>query len=136
MAEGEANPKTDEARFFVALKRRTVRGYYTSRLGIHDELNYKGNTMQEEYRGSTSAATMRSCRHCTDWSASGLATTRLMLHSDDPIAIAITLMPSVPSAPKTRPATPGVRLIAPPTTVTMTTGSRLQMSSMSRRASS
>ena len=55
MAEGEANPKTDEARFFVALKRRTVRGYYTSRLGIHDELNYKGNTMQEEYRGSTSA---------------------------------------------------------------------------------
>ena len=51
MAEGEANPKTDEARFFVALKGRTVRGYYTSRLGIHDELNYKGNTMQEEYSG-------------------------------------------------------------------------------------
>ena len=51
MAEGEADPKTDEARFFVALKRRTVRGYYTSRLGIHDELNYKGNTMQEEYSG-------------------------------------------------------------------------------------
>ena len=51
IAEGEANPKTDEARFFVALKKRTVRGYYTSRLGIHDELNYKGNTMQEEYSG-------------------------------------------------------------------------------------
>lgn len=51
MAEGEGNPKTDEARFFVILKRRTVRGYYTSRLGIHDEMNYKGNTMQEEYSG-------------------------------------------------------------------------------------
>jgi Gluconate 2-dehydrogenase subunit 3 len=51
MAEGEAEPKTGEARFFVALKRRTVRGYYTSRLGIHDEMNYKGNTMQEEYSG-------------------------------------------------------------------------------------
>jgi hypothetical protein len=51
MAEGEADPKTDEARFFVALKRRTVHGYYTSRLGIHDEMNYKGNTMQEEYSG-------------------------------------------------------------------------------------
>lgn len=51
IAEGEADPKTDEARFFVALKRRTVRGYYTSRLGIHDEMNYKGNTMQEEYSG-------------------------------------------------------------------------------------
>ena len=51
LAEGEGDPKTDEARFFVALKRRTVRGYYTSRLGIHDEMNYKGNTMQEEYSG-------------------------------------------------------------------------------------
>jgi hypothetical protein len=51
LAEGEADPKTDEARFFVALKRRTVRGYYTSRIGIHDEMNYKGNTMQEEYSG-------------------------------------------------------------------------------------
>ncbi|MBK5298351.1 MAG: gluconate 2-dehydrogenase subunit 3 family protein, partial [Vicinamibacteria bacterium] len=51
MAEGEADPKTDEARFFVTLKGRTVRGYYTSRLGIHDEMNYKGNTMQEEYAG-------------------------------------------------------------------------------------
>jgi Gluconate 2-dehydrogenase subunit 3 len=51
MAEGEGDPKTDEARFFVALKQRTVRGYYTSRLGIHDEMNYKGNTLQEEYSG-------------------------------------------------------------------------------------
>jgi len=51
MAEGEDNPKTDEARFFVMLKQRTVRGYYTSRIGIHDEMNYKGNTMQEEYSG-------------------------------------------------------------------------------------
>jgi Gluconate 2-dehydrogenase subunit 3 len=51
LAEGESAPKTAEARFFVALKRRTVRGYYTSRLGIHDEMNYKGNTMQEVYSG-------------------------------------------------------------------------------------
>jgi hypothetical protein len=51
MAEGEGDPKTDEARFFVTLKERTVRGYYTSRLGIHDEMEYKGNTMQEEYSG-------------------------------------------------------------------------------------
>lgn len=51
IAEGEGAPKTDEARFFVVLKRHTVRGYYTSRLGIHDEMNYKGNTLQEEYSG-------------------------------------------------------------------------------------
>jgi hypothetical protein len=51
LAEGEQDPKTDEARFFVILKERTVRGYYTSRLGIHDEMNYLGNTMQEDYSG-------------------------------------------------------------------------------------
>lgn len=51
MARGEADPKTDDGRFFVALKARTVRGYYTSRIGIHDDMGYKGNTMQEEYSG-------------------------------------------------------------------------------------
>ena len=51
MASGEADPKTEEHRFFVELKRRTVKGYYTSRIGIHDDLQYKGNTMQEEYSG-------------------------------------------------------------------------------------
>jgi gluconate 2-dehydrogenase gamma chain len=51
LAEGEGDPQTDEARFFVQLKRRTVKGYYTSRIGMHDEMNYKGNTMQEDYSG-------------------------------------------------------------------------------------
>ena len=59
------------------------------------------------------------------------ATTRLMLHSDEPIAIAITLIAAAPIAPNTRPAIPGVSWIAPPTTVMMTTLSRLQMLSMS-----
>jgi hypothetical protein len=51
MASGETDPKTDEHRFFIELKRRTVKGYYTSRVGIHDDLQYKGNTMQEQYSG-------------------------------------------------------------------------------------
>lgn len=51
MAEGEADPQTDEARFFVVLKRRVVHAYYTSRIGIHDELHYLGNTLQAEYSG-------------------------------------------------------------------------------------
>jgi len=51
MAAGESDPTTDQHRFFVELKRRTVRGFYTSRVGIHDDLQYKGNTMQEEYAG-------------------------------------------------------------------------------------
>lgn len=40
-----------EVRFFIELKRLTVRGYYTSKIGIHDELDYKGNRILEEYVG-------------------------------------------------------------------------------------
>lgn len=38
--------------FFATLKEATIRGYYTSRIGIHDEMDYKGNTYQQgEYAG-------------------------------------------------------------------------------------
>lgn len=40
-----------EVRFFRDLKSLTVRGYYTSRIGIHDELEYKGNRMLTEFVG-------------------------------------------------------------------------------------
>jgi hypothetical protein len=40
-----------EVRFFVELKRMTVKGYYTSKIGIHDELEYKGNHILKEYVG-------------------------------------------------------------------------------------
>ena len=40
-----------EVRFFVELKRLTVRAYYTSKIGIHDELEYKGNRILQEYAG-------------------------------------------------------------------------------------
>ena len=48
---GETDPRTAEARFFVELKRATARAYYTSRVGIHDEIGYKGNTYLEQYVG-------------------------------------------------------------------------------------
>jgi Gluconate 2-dehydrogenase subunit 3 len=51
MAVEEESPKSEEGKFFVQLKRHTVRGYYTSKIGIHDEMEYKGNVMQEEYSG-------------------------------------------------------------------------------------
>jgi hypothetical protein len=44
-------PETLGQRFFVELKSWTVRGYYTSKIGIHDEMEYKGNTMQGEFAG-------------------------------------------------------------------------------------
>ena len=40
-----------EVQFFLELKRLTVRGYYTSKIGIHDELEYKGNRVLMEYVG-------------------------------------------------------------------------------------
>ena len=40
-----------EVRFFQALKHMTTQGYYTSKIGIHDELEYKGNRILQEYVG-------------------------------------------------------------------------------------
>jgi len=40
-----------EVRFFLELKRLAVRGYYTSKIGIHDELEYKGNRILQEFVG-------------------------------------------------------------------------------------
>lgn len=50
-AAAEKAPKTPEEKFFVDLKEWTVYGYYTSKIGIHDEMEYKGNTLQVEYAG-------------------------------------------------------------------------------------
>jgi gluconate 2-dehydrogenase gamma chain len=40
-----------EVRFFLQLKRMTVEGYYTTKIGIHDELEYKGNRILQEFAG-------------------------------------------------------------------------------------
>jgi Gluconate 2-dehydrogenase subunit 3 len=40
-----------EVRFYHELKELTVQGYYTSKIGIHDELEYKGNRILQEYVG-------------------------------------------------------------------------------------
>ena len=42
-AAEEHVPVSLEARFFKALKRATVDGYYTSAIGIHQDLDYQGN---------------------------------------------------------------------------------------------
>lgn len=46
MAAGEQDPKTPQERFFRDLKRWTVRGYYTSKIGIQMDQEYKGNVYQ------------------------------------------------------------------------------------------
>ena len=40
-----------EVQFFHELKGLTIRGYYTSKIGIHDELEYKGNRILMEFVG-------------------------------------------------------------------------------------
>jgi len=52
MAAGEQNPKTPAEHFFQELKRSTVRAYYTSKVGIHADQQYKGNVYQRgEFAG-------------------------------------------------------------------------------------
>ena len=46
MAAGESEPKTPAERFFREIKGFTVRAYYTSKIGIHDDQQYKGNVYQ------------------------------------------------------------------------------------------
>jgi len=50
-------PETVGQRFFVELKSWTARGYYTSKVGIHDEMEYKGNRAILEFSG-TDVATL------------------------------------------------------------------------------
>jgi hypothetical protein len=44
-------PETRGQRFFVELKAWTVTGYYTSKVGLHDEMQYKGNRAIVEFSG-------------------------------------------------------------------------------------
>lgn len=46
MAARESDPQTPLERFFNELKWWTVRGYYTSEIGIHVDQQYKGNVVQ------------------------------------------------------------------------------------------
>jgi hypothetical protein len=52
IAAAEREPKTPEEKFFVELKSRTVQAYYTSDIGIHKEMEFKGNTMLQDYVGT------------------------------------------------------------------------------------
>jgi|SRR5215510_14355431 len=53
ISRNEYSPKSIEERFFVAIKGLTVDGYYTSQIGIHQELRYKGNAYLKDFVGCT-----------------------------------------------------------------------------------
>jgi hypothetical protein len=49
--------------FFVTAKQATVHGYYTSEIGIHQELKYKGNKVLLEFVGCQTVDG-KDCPHC------------------------------------------------------------------------
>jgi hypothetical protein len=51
LSDNDALTDLPEIRLFNDLKHLTVRGYYTSKIGIHDELEYKGNKVLMEFVG-------------------------------------------------------------------------------------
>lgn len=53
LSRNEDHPTTELEKFFAILKSRTIDGYYTSAIGIHQELQYQGNRPQAEFLGCT-----------------------------------------------------------------------------------
>lgn len=51
MAQNEHSPQKPEEHFFGRLKASVAFAYYTSKIGIHQEMEYKGNTVQNEFSG-------------------------------------------------------------------------------------
>ena len=52
LAQNEMNPQKPEEHFFREIKGRTVHAYYSSKIGIHQEIEYKGNVPIKEFAGT------------------------------------------------------------------------------------
>ena len=63
MSKNEDDPQTPLERFFVMAKNATLRGYYSSEIGIHRELRYKGNTFLQQFVGCETEDG-KDCPHC------------------------------------------------------------------------
>ena len=51
IAHAEKNPQTEPEKFFTQLKQTSAFAYYSSSIGIHQEMEYRGNTMLREFVG-------------------------------------------------------------------------------------
>jgi Gluconate 2-dehydrogenase subunit 3 len=51
ISKNESAPQTPEEKFFVELKSAVAFAYYTSKIGLRQELEYKGNTYLREFVG-------------------------------------------------------------------------------------
>jgi hypothetical protein len=63
ISRNELDPGTPLEQFFVMAKHATIGGYYTSEIGIHRELRYKGNQFLQEFVGCATEDG-KECPHC------------------------------------------------------------------------
>lgn len=63
ISKNELDPGTPLEQFFVMTKQATIRGYYSSQIGIHRELRYKGNQFLQEFVGCATEDG-KDCPHC------------------------------------------------------------------------
>jgi hypothetical protein len=63
ISKNEEEPQTPLEWFFVMTKNATLRGYYSSEIGIHRELRYKGNTFLQQFVGCATEDG-KDCPHC------------------------------------------------------------------------
>ena len=62
-SRNELQPLTTLERFFVLTKQATITGYYTSEIGIHKDLRYKGNQVLAVFHGCLTEDG-KDCPHC------------------------------------------------------------------------
>jgi hypothetical protein len=63
ISANELTPHTPLEAFFVMTKHATIQGYYTSEMGIHQELRYKGNQFLMHFVGCQTEDG-KDCPHC------------------------------------------------------------------------
>lgn len=63
ISANEGKPSTTLEKFFKTTKDATIRGYYTSEIGIHKDLQYKGNQYLPEFVGCLTEDG-KDCPHC------------------------------------------------------------------------
>lgn len=63
ISRNERQPQTPVEQFFQTTKDAAIRGYYTSEIGIHQELQYKGNQFLAEFAGCRTEDG-EECPHC------------------------------------------------------------------------
>lgn len=51
LAKNEKDPRTEAEKFFTQLKQTTAFAYYSSSLGIHQEMGYLGNVILPQFKG-------------------------------------------------------------------------------------